>query len=351
MPTWNPAWASAISGIESSGRYDLLGPVTRSGDRAHGKYQVMGENIGPWTQEALGRRMSPQEFLNDPNAQDTVFRHQFGKNVEKFGSPQEAASVWFSGRPMAQAGNAKDVLGTTVPAYVAKFNRGLGSNDGVSAIENAMSYSNPTPTPQGASPVMASTPPPDDGFLGQLARFGGNASNGGYTVADALGNAGVAMMTLDNAKGASALSQNMALNFKQRATAQKPSEFQYDPKSGTFFRTRNDGSLDTIKNPNAEGTASLKKPATESTLKNVAKTVDDYDFISGTAATASEILDDLNSGKLDLGAVKNLVNSGQNLSGMSDEKSRAYAKYTRFVQDLVNSNLRLNNGVQTEGDA
>ena len=86
-------------------------------------------------------------------------------------------------------------------------------------------------------------------------------------------------------------------------------------------------------------------------MKNVAKTVDDYDFISGTASTASEILDDLHTGKLDLGALKNLTNSGQNLAGMSDEKSRAYAKYTRFVQDLVNSNLRLNNGVQTEGDA
>ena len=111
MATWNPAWASAISGIESSGRYNLMGPITRSGDRAHGKYQVMGANIGPWTREALGRELSPQEFLNDTDAQEAVFRHQFGKNVDKYGSPQEAASVWFSGRPMAQAGNAKDVLG------------------------------------------------------------------------------------------------------------------------------------------------------------------------------------------------------------------------------------------------
>lgn len=351
MPTWNPAWASAISGIESSGRYNLVGPDNGKGNKPYGKYQVMDFNVGPWTQEALGRRMSPQEFLNDPNAQDTVFRHQFGKNVDKYGSPQEAASVWFSGRPMAQAGNSRDVLGTTVPAYVAKFNRGLGSNDGVSAIENAMSYSNPTPTQQGASPVMASTPPPDDGFLGQLVRFGGNASNGGYTVADALGNAGVAMMSLDNAKGASTLSQNMALNFKQRATAQKPAEFQYDPKSGTFFRTRSDGSLETMKNPNQADEPKPLAKISESSLKNVQKTVDDYDFINTTAGQAADILDDIKTGKLDLGLVKNMLNSGQNIAGMSDDKSRAYAKYTRFVQDLVNSNLRLNNGVQTEGDA
>lgn len=347
MPTWNPAWASAVSGIESSGRYNLVGPDNGKGNKPYGKYQVMDFNVGPWTRETLGREMTPQDFLNDPDAQDAVFRHQFGKNVEKYGSPQEAASVWFSGRPMAQAGNARDILGTTVPAYVAKFNRGLGA-EGVNAIEAAMGNQ----PQQGASPVMASTPPPDDGFLGQLARFGGSASNGGYTVADALGNAGVAMMSLDNAKGASALSQNMALNFKRGQVA-KPSEFQYDPKSGTFFRTNPDGRLETMQNPNAATGADGKPLAkiSESSLKNVAKTIDDYDFINTTAGQAADILGDIKSGKLDLGLMKNLINSGQNMAGMSDEKSRAYAKYTRFVQDLVNSNLRLNNGVQTEGDA
>jgi hypothetical protein len=49
--------------------------------------------------------------------------------------------------------------------------------------------------------------------------------------------------------------------------------------------------------------------------------------------------------------LNNPANSAKNMAGMSDDQSRAYARYTRFVQDLVNSNLRLNNGVQTEGDA
>src|SRR5262245_50176588 len=62
-----------ISAIESGGRYDLQGPVTRSGDRAYGKYQVMGANVGPWTREVLGREMSPQEFLANSDAQEKVF--------------------------------------------------------------------------------------------------------------------------------------------------------------------------------------------------------------------------------------------------------------------------------------
>jgi hypothetical protein len=50
-----------------------------------------------------------------------VFETQFGKSVAKYGNPADAASVWFSGRPLAKAGNASDVLGTTVPQYAQKF--------------------------------------------------------------------------------------------------------------------------------------------------------------------------------------------------------------------------------------
>lgn len=117
---------AAILGNESGGRYNAMGPVTGSGDRAYGKYQVMGKNIPQWTQAAIGRTMTPKEFLNNPQAQEAVFERYFGDNLRKYGF-DEAASIWFSGRKQAQAGNAKDVLGTTVPKYVrmarATYNR------------------------------------------------------------------------------------------------------------------------------------------------------------------------------------------------------------------------------------
>lgn len=112
----------AIANIESSGgNYGAIGPVTKSGDRAYGKYQVMGNNIPSWTREALGYSMTPAEFLRDQDAQEKVFEHHFGKSVQKYGNVADAASVWFSGRPIARAGNATDVLGTTVPKYVSQF--------------------------------------------------------------------------------------------------------------------------------------------------------------------------------------------------------------------------------------
>jgi hypothetical protein len=119
----------AIASIESagSGDYSALGPVTPKGNRAYGRYQVMDFNVGPWTERHLGRRMTPEEFLADPAAQDAVFDGEFGSYVERFGNPQDAASMWFSGRPMSKAGNASDGF-KTVPQYIAKFNAALGGS-------------------------------------------------------------------------------------------------------------------------------------------------------------------------------------------------------------------------------
>lgn len=121
-------WANAIASIESagSGDYSALGPVTAKGNRAYGRYQVMDFNIGPWTEKHLGRRLTPEEFLASKEAQDAVFAGEFGGNVEKYGNPQDAASVWFTGKPVATGGNRKDIFGTTGNVYVDKFNNALG---------------------------------------------------------------------------------------------------------------------------------------------------------------------------------------------------------------------------------
>jgi hypothetical protein len=128
-PTSSPVggggdYGRAISGIESGGRYDLLGPVTGSGDRAYGKYQVMGTNVPEWTRAALGVSMTPQQFLADTNAQDAVFNHRFGQYVDRYG-PQGAAKAWFAGEGGMNNPDAKDQLGTSVAEYARRFQAGL----------------------------------------------------------------------------------------------------------------------------------------------------------------------------------------------------------------------------------
>lgn len=123
MP-FNPAFADAIANIESGGRYGILGPVTKSGDRAYGKYQVMGSNIPVWTKEVLGAPLSPQEFLSNPQAQDAVFQAKFGQYEAKFG-PEGAAQAWFGGPGAVGKLDRKDQLGTTVGSYGQQFMAGL----------------------------------------------------------------------------------------------------------------------------------------------------------------------------------------------------------------------------------
>ncbi len=144
-PGQNPAPmdanAKAIAGIESGGAYDKLGPMTK-GDRAYGKYQVMGANVPAWTKAHLGREMTPDQFLADPAAQDAVFKGQFGQYASKYG-PEGAARAWFAGEGGMNDPNRKDILGTSVADYAAKFNKGVGAQ----------------PTPQ-ASPVAAALAQP-----------------------------------------------------------------------------------------------------------------------------------------------------------------------------------------------
>ena len=123
----NPqAYRDAIASIESGGNYSAIGPETQGGNRAYGKYQVMDFNIGPWTEEVLGQRLTPEQFLASPEAQDAVFDAKFGQAVEQYGNPSDAASVWFTGRPAAEGAGRSDILGTTGAEYVDRFNQALG---------------------------------------------------------------------------------------------------------------------------------------------------------------------------------------------------------------------------------
>lgn len=142
-------YGGAIAGIESGGRYDAVGPTHARLGRALGKYQVMEANVGPWSREALGREVSADEFLASPEIQDTVFQHRFGGYVQKYGSPERAAAAWFSGSPDT-ASTKRDSLGTSVPAYVAKFRNNLTLAGAPNAAD--------VPAP-GAQPAQGFVPP------------------------------------------------------------------------------------------------------------------------------------------------------------------------------------------------
>lgn len=136
VPNAHPELQSTMAGIynvETAGAKNPYGSVSipaRDGSRSYGKYQISGKNIPSWTNEALGHPMTAQQFLADPKAQEQTAAFHVNRILSSGNSPQDAASIWFSGRPQRKAGNAKDTYGTTVPQYVNKFNQGYLKSKG-----------------------------------------------------------------------------------------------------------------------------------------------------------------------------------------------------------------------------
>jgi len=113
----------AFGYVESTNNYGELGPITESGNRAYGRYQVMDFNIPSWTEQHLGQRLTPEQYLASPEAQDAVFMGQMGDYYARSsGSPAErvrnAGSLWFTGRPFSAETAGSQ---TASPGRMAKF--------------------------------------------------------------------------------------------------------------------------------------------------------------------------------------------------------------------------------------
>jgi len=141
-----------VTQIESNGNYGALGPITKNGDRAYGIGQVMGANIPSWTKKWYGQELTPQQFLNNKAAQNAVVRGQLGEYYKQTGNMNDAVSMWFSGRKYndAAAAGVKDVLGTTAPGYLQKFNAAI-SGKSIPPTSQANALGAPISMPQQAT--------------------------------------------------------------------------------------------------------------------------------------------------------------------------------------------------------
>lgn len=125
---------SAIAEQESGGNYGAVGVWVR-GDRAYGKYQVMGANIPSWTKKHYGKALTPQQFLNNPKAQEAVARGTLKGYFNKYGA-RGAASAWYSGNPNLHMSTSSQSGGPSIKGYVdsvlgkaAKYPSGGGTSN------------------------------------------------------------------------------------------------------------------------------------------------------------------------------------------------------------------------------
>lgn len=151
---------AASASLESGGRYDAVGPVVNAkGNRAYGAHQVMDFNIGPWTQEVLGKAMTPQQFLADQKAQDAVYNAKMGQYIQKYGSPEAAARAWFAGEGGMNNRNATDVLGTSVQGYGQRFAQAYGDGAFGAGPQPTMGTAPPSMVASGSNAAPMPQPP------------------------------------------------------------------------------------------------------------------------------------------------------------------------------------------------
>ena len=119
---------AALADVESrgSGGYSAVGDeVTKGmykGERALGKYQVMPSNVASWTKKHFGKKLTPEEFLASPDAQEAVVQGELMSNFQKYGTIEDAISIWFTGKPLkkASAAGASD-QNIGVEKYLSKW--------------------------------------------------------------------------------------------------------------------------------------------------------------------------------------------------------------------------------------
>lgn len=172
---------NAIAGIESGGNYGAVGPTHPKLGRALGKYQIMEANVGPWSKEALGREVSADEFLSNPDIQEQVFAKKFGGLKSKYGG-ENAARAWLGGEGAINSPGRKDSLGTSVGEYGNRYSESVKkalASSWMSEEPDQSGYEDITAPDTGKSdrlqPPVPMPPQPNlgaDGKLGSL-RIGG----------------------------------------------------------------------------------------------------------------------------------------------------------------------------------
>lgn len=216
----NPTLDALIGGLgrrESSMNFGAVGPATRKGDHAYGFSQVMGANIGPWTQEVLGVRMSPQQYLNNPEAQFAVTSAKLGGYLNKYGNPEDALSMWHSGRPMARSTAANDGFVNTHD-YVKQI---MTKQDPRSFVASA------TPQATGAAPMnlpgatLAGSPQgsPAASVGPQSISLGDEEQEPFNNIGSTLANMGASIASLD--RGGTGIASLNASNVARNLAAQE----------------------------------------------------------------------------------------------------------------------------------
>lgn len=120
-----------------------------------------------------------------------------------------------------------------------------------------------------------------------------------------------------------------------------------------FRETRTQSAAAPSANGASAGSAPEKpaKPLPVGALRMQQDALDAIGVANTIDADLGQVIKSIDKQSLMLGPAKNFINEGRNAIGKSTEKSRNFASFKATLEKMRNDSLRLNKGVQTEGDA
>lgn len=123
------------------------------------------------------------------------------------------------------------------------------------------------------------------------------------------------------------------------------------PKPPSGYRYTASGELEAIPGGPAAQKGTARKPMPPTALRMQQDAVDALSTAENISADLGAMRQMVESGDLDLGPIENAKSSALNFLGASSQNSRNYSSFKATLEKLRNDSLRLNKGVQTDGDA
>lgn len=165
----------------------------------------------------------------------------------------------------------------------------------------------------------------------------------------------------DNFTGVVDASNPVAQRFGQYRTAQTGAQTANAAQSYASAKASNAQAgkyreeADLVRQKRQQADGSLPpppaKPLPSPALKMQQEALDAIGVASGINADLSALETQIEEGRLSFGPVSNVLNAGRNTLGISNDESRNFGSFKSSLERLRNESLRLNSGVQTDGDA
>ncbi|MDR7192705.1 hypothetical protein [Luteimonas terrae] len=147
-----------------------------------------------------------------------------------------------------------------------------------------------------------------------------------------------------------AVSQSSAERVAAEALARRGAE-NSAPALPSGYRYTAAGDMERIPGGPADISAVPSKPLPPSILRMRRESREALSVAEGLGSDIAGIAGKLRRGEIKLGPLNNLTYRGLNAAGASSSESRAFQSMVSTFEKMRNDSLRLNNGVQTEGDA